>query len=178
MKRIGLLLCTLLAACTAAAQAPVYLVNGEVRSDLSGIDPEDIVATEELPADEESIARYGQQASHGVILVTLRYDTPARFPGEVPFDEYVAKRIVWDDPLPVARVVVRYTVSPMGEVIPGEVLEATDRRLLRRVRKALVGLPRWEPARYSGEPLVSEGVLTVQLPAGREMPREMEWVMR
>ncbi|MDE6865117.1 MAG: TonB-dependent receptor plug domain-containing protein, partial [Alistipes sp.] len=63
----------------ARAQQPLYIVNGVPTTDnIAQIPPEDIERIETLPADEESIARYGEQASNGVVLVTLRYDEPAR----------------------------------------------------------------------------------------------------
>ena len=82
MKKQLILLFTLAFAgiFSAAAQDPIYVVNGQVVSDIRNIPPGDIESTEMLPADEQTIARYGTEASNGVILITLRYDTPARFP--------------------------------------------------------------------------------------------------
>ena len=83
MKRYILLLSALLAtALTAAAQKPLYIVNGVETEEIASIPPEDIDNVESLPADEETIARYGEKASHGVILITLRYDEPAVFMGD------------------------------------------------------------------------------------------------
>lgn len=63
-----------------SAQRPLCIVNGApTEEDIALIPPEDIERVETLPADEETIARYGAEASNGVILVTLRYDEPARF---------------------------------------------------------------------------------------------------
>ena len=80
MKKQLILLFTLAFAgiFSAAAQDPIYVVNGQVVSDIRNIPPGDIESTEMLPADEQTIARYGTEASNGVILITLRYDTPAR----------------------------------------------------------------------------------------------------
>ena len=79
MKKQLILLFTLAFAgiFSAAAQDPIYVVNGQVVSDIRNIPPGDIESTEMLPADEQTIARYGTEASNGVILITLRYDTPA-----------------------------------------------------------------------------------------------------
>ena len=76
MKRYALLLYILfLAAAVRAATPrpqPLYIVNGKETSEIRSIPPEDIENVEMLPADEETIARYGQRAAHGVMLITLR----------------------------------------------------------------------------------------------------------
>ena len=61
----------LMAVVPAWGQQPLYIVNGVERTDTSDIDPEIIERIEELPADEESIARYGEKASNGVVFLTL-----------------------------------------------------------------------------------------------------------
>ena len=78
MKKQLILLFTLAFAgiFSAAAQDPIYVVNGQVVSDIRNIPPGDIESTEMLPADEQTIARYGTEASNGVILITC--DTTPR----------------------------------------------------------------------------------------------------
>lgn len=155
---------------------PLYVVNGEERSDIGDIPPDEIEHIETLPADEETIARYGEKASNGVMLITLRYDRPARFSDTTTFDRYIAQQVRWDDDEPVARVVLRYTVGADGAVTVGETLESTDNRLKRRVVKAVEEAPRWIPAQKHDQGVASEGVLRVQLPEGRRMPRRVELV--
>lgn len=177
--RYLLLLGALLAAAVAAAQRPLYIVNGVERDDIASIPPADIERVEELPADDETVARYGQRASHGVVVVTLRYDTPARFgDGSESFDEHIARNVKWDEEETAARVVVRYTVAADGSVTAGEVLQSTDSRLRRRVLKALAEAPRWQPATKEGAPIESQGVLRIQLPEGKRLPRQVEMVWR
>ena len=154
------------------AQRPLYLVNGVPTEEISSIPPGNIEQVETLPADEESIARYGQQAAHGVVLVTLRYDEPALFAAEgMTFSEYVASRVKWGADEPAARVILRYTVTPAGRAEVTDVLESTDNRLRRRVLKAVETAPDWQPARKEGVPVATEGVLRIQLPVGKRMPR-------
>lgn len=99
-----------------------------------------------LPADEQTIARYGTEASNGVILITLRYDTPARFPeADGSFNDYISKQTDWDDSLPAARVVLRYKITTDGRTVPTDELEATDRRLRRRVIDAVEKHPAGSP---------------------------------
>ena len=77
MKRYFLFISALLAATLpVAAQQPLYIVNGVETEQIASIPPDDIENVEMLPADEETIARYGLRASNGVLLVTLRYDSP------------------------------------------------------------------------------------------------------
>ena len=171
MKKQLILLFTLIftGIFSAAAQDPIYVVNGQVVSDIRNIPPGDIESTEMLPADEQTIARYGTEASNGVILITLRYDTPARFPeADGSFNDYISKQTDWDDSLPAARVVLRYKITTDGRTVPTDELEATDRRLR----------PRWQPAMRDGKPVESEGVLRVQLPEGKSIPRPLEFIMR
>lgn len=107
MKRYALLLYILfLAAAVRAATPrpqPLYIVNGKETSEIRSIPPEDIENVEMLPADEETIARYGQRAAHGVMLITLRYDRPASFPADSAFGSYIARQVRWDESEPTAR---------------------------------------------------------------------------
>ena len=105
MKRPIALLCALLFAASAAvatAQQPLYLVNGVESTDIDSIPPEEIEHIETLPADEETIARYGEKGANGVMIITLRYDSPAQFSDTTTFDRYIARRVRWDDDEPVA----------------------------------------------------------------------------
>lgn len=150
MKRYALLLYILfLAAAVRAATPrpqPLYIVNGKETSEIRSIPPEDIENVEMLPADEETIARYGQRAAHGVMLITLRYDRPASFPADSAFGSYIARQVRWDESEPTARVVLRYKITPDGETVVQQELESTDNRLKRRVLKAVAEAPRWHPA--------------------------------
>ncbi|MDE6623853.1 MAG: energy transducer TonB [Alistipes sp.] len=174
MKR-PLLLLLLVAAFRVAAQQPLYLVNGTEYTPeaAAALSPADIERIEELPADEESIARYGERASDGVILITLRFDTPARFDVDsLSFDAYIARQVKWNSDEPAARVVLRYAVTPEGATEVTQELESTDSRLKRRVLKVVAEAPRWTPATKNGEPVASEGVLTIHLPEGKPLRRE------
>ena len=174
MKRYVILLFLLSFAATVRAASPkptpMYIVNGKETTEIRSIPPEDIENVEMLPADEETIARYGQRAVHGVMLITLRYDQPAAFPADSTFGHYIAE--------PAARVVLRYKVTPEGDTVGHQELESTDKRLKRRVLKAVAEAPRWTPAQKDGRPIESEGVLRIQLPEGKRMPRPVELVIR
>lgn len=186
MKRLTILLIGLLvilsAAVTARAAAPkprpLYIVNGRETDEIRSIPPDEIEHVEMLPADEETIARYGERAMHGVMLITLRYDQPAIFPADTTFGNYIASQVHWAENEPVARVVLRYTINEEGCIRVDEILESTDNRLKRRVLKAVEESPRWQPALKNNEAIASEGVLSIQLPEGRQMPRRVELVYR
>ena len=174
-----LLLILILVGLVALAQAqvfvhrlPLYIVNGERMSEaqVKAIDPDDIVSNVVLPADEATVEKYGQEASNGVVVISLRYDTPARFEygGEVVrFADYIAGRVKWSYPAnPVARVVLRLTISAEGEVSESELIDATDKRLLKRVRGVLAQAPRWVPAMKDGKGIEDDYILRLTLPRG------------
>jgi hypothetical protein len=156
---------------------PLYIVNGEKMTEeqVKDINPKDIVDNHLLPADEQTIERYGHEAANGVVVITLRYDTPARFEieGEVPkYSAYIADRVKWDETDPVARIIISFKVKADGSVAEFDVLEATDKRLLRRIEKATTEAPRWQPALKDGKGVETTHLLKVTLPKGRTMPRE------
>ena len=159
MNRLLLACVCCAATLSVAAQQPLYFVNG-------------------TPADEETIARFGPRASNGVILITLRYDEPARFEADsLSFGNYIARRVRWEAHEPAARVVLRYRITAEGQTVVEDELESTDNRLKRRVLKAVEEAPRWRPARKNGRAVESEGVLRIQLPEGKRMPRQIELVI-
>ena len=80
------------------------------------------------------------------MLITLRYDRPAAFPADSTFGSYIARQVRWDESEPTARVVLRYKITPEGEIVVQQELESTDNRLKRRVLKAVAEAPRWRPA--------------------------------
>ena len=156
---------------------PLYIVNGERMSEeqVKGIHPKDIEDNHLLLADEQTIERYGHEAANGVVVITLRYDTPARFEidGQTTnYSNYIADRVKWDDTDPVARIIISFKVKPDGTISDNDVLEATDKRLLRRIEKAMAEAPRWRPALKDGKGVETSHLLKVTLPKGRTMPRE------
>ena len=179
MNRLLLACVCCAATLSVAAQQPLYFVNGTPADDIASIPPDDIELVEELPADEETLARFGPRASNGVILITLRYDEPARFEADsLSFGNYIARRVRWEAHEPAARVVLRYRITAEGQTVVEDELESTDNRLKRRVLKAVEEAPRWRPARKNGRAVESEGVLRIQLPEGKRMPRQIELVIR
>ena len=156
---------------------PIYIVNGQRMSEeqVREIEPEDILSNTMLPADEETIAKYGTDASNGVIVISLRYDTPARFEiegKEANFSDYIEQQIKWGEMDPVAQVVMSIRVSPEGVVSEREVLESSDRKLLNRVRNAIEEAPRWVAAKKDDKGIETQHVLRVTVPVGSRMPRE------
>ena len=162
---------------------PIYIVNGERMDEetVRAIDPEDIVSNELLPADETTIEKYGQDAANGVILITLRYDTQARFEvegEETSFSNYIARRIKWGEMDPIAQVVMTLEVGPDGVVREKELLESSDRKLLKRIRAALAEAPRWVAAKKDGKGITPEHILRITLPIGSRMPYERAILIR
>lgn len=163
-----------------AQQPPLYIVNGERMSEeqVKEIDPSDIVSNTLLPADEQTIAEYGEEANNGVMVIVLRYDTPPRFEVDgvqTGYSRYVAGVVKWEAGSdPVARVTIGFRVEADGSVTVRDILEATDKRLCRRVLKAIEEAPRWIPAMKDGEGVATDHVLRITLPEGRTLPRQRE----
>ena len=107
-----------------------------------------------------------------MIIVTLKYDQRAEFEGGNSFEKYISSQVKWASNDPAARVILRYTVEKDGSVKVGNIIEATDNRLRRKVLAAIAAAPQWKPASRNGEPVVSDHVLDIRLPEGKEMPEE------
>lgn len=162
---------------------PIYIVNGERMSEdeVKAIHPADIVSNELLTVDEATIEKYGHDAANGVVVITLRYDTPPRFEvngQEVGYSNYIAERIKWNVIDGVARVVMSFTVNEDGTVSEKEVLESTDRRLLNRIRKEMKLTPKWVSAKKDGKGIQTDHILRITLPIGSRMPRERVILIR
>ena len=165
---------------TAAAEdgrMPIYIVNGQIRSDVADIPEKNIEKIETLPADEQSVAKYGEQANNGVVIITLCYDIAAEFPLADNFSSYIASQTKWRESDPVARFVMRFTIEPDGSLTEGSVLQSTDRQFAKRVLSAVKTAPKWNPATKQGTPVASEHLLIVQLPKGKHLPREPYIIM-
>ncbi len=154
------------------AQQPIFIVNGERVASIDSIPQSLIERYEELEVTDSLIAEYGTEASNGVVLLTVKYDQNPKFLAESSFSDYIIDRIKWDKNNPTARIVVKYRILTSGELEIVEVLDSTEWRLKRKVLKVMEESPVWQPALRGDTPVESEGILTIQLPLGRSMPRE------
>ena len=145
---------------------------------MKHIEESNIEHIDHLEANEATVAKYGERANNGVIIVTLRYDKEAEFSGGKALADYIEERVKWDENWGVARFVARYTIGADGSFRLGNELESTDNQLRKRVLRVLQSLPAWQPATKQGKAVESEYVLSVQLPRGKEMPREPYIVIR
>lgn len=178
--RTLLTLLTLFCASTLWAQQPLYVVNGEIVESISDIPQEDIESIDVLPADEETIAEWGLAASEGVIVVRLKYDTPATFNAEgySNFTTYLAQHIKWSDNMPAERASLRLCITADGAIEIVEVLDTTSRQFLKRVTKAIESAPRWQPAMRDGKAIESLQLVNIQLPLGKELPKDPYVIIR
>ena len=163
---------------TAQTQTPLYIVNGVEMESVKHIEESNIEHIDHLVADEATVAKYGERANNGVIIVTLRYDKEAEFSGGASLSDYIEERVKWDDSWGVARFVARYTIAADGSFVLGSILESSDNQFRKRVLKALQDMPRWQPATKQGKAVESDYVLSVQLPRGKAMPKEPYIVIR
>ena len=157
---------------------PLYIVNGVEMESVRHIPEENIEHIDHLAADEATVAKYGEKANNGVIIVTLRYDKEAKFTGGKSLAGYVEERVKWDENWGVARFVVRYSIGADGSFCLGDILQSTDNQLRKRVLRVLEDMPAWQPATKQGKAVESDYVLAVQLPKGMEMPKEPYIVIR
>ena len=159
---------------------PLYVVNGVVVDSIDDIPHENIEHIDNLPANEETIAEWGLEASEGVIIVTLRYDTEARFSygGYNNFTDYLASTVRWDDTMSAERVSLRINVDNTGRATISEVIASSSKQFLKRVTKAIDTAPLWIPAERSGAPVESQHLVNLQLPKGKHLPREMGIILR
>ena len=163
---------------SAQTQTPLYIVNGVEMESVKHIPERNIEHIDHLEANEATVAKYGERANNGVIIITLRYDKEAKFLGDKPLADYVSERVKWREEFGVARFVARYTVGADGSFRLGEILQSTDHQLRKRVLKVLQLLPAWQPATKQGKAVESDYVLAVQLPKGKAMPKEPYIVIR
>lgn len=70
---------------------PIYIVDGALRDDLSGVNPNDIESMEVLK-DAASAAIYGARASNGVIIVTTKKGSPSQGPQVSSTYRWVSRR--------------------------------------------------------------------------------------
>lgn len=167
-------------ASTLWAQQPLYVVNGKVVESIEGIPHDDIESIDVLPADEETIAVWGLAASEGVIIVRLKFDTPATFSAEGVnnFTAYLAKQIKWDESIPAERASLRLRITTEGTAEVVDVLDTTSRQFLKRVTKAIAAAPRWQPAIRDGKAIESLQLVNIQLPLGKELPKDTYVIIR
>ena len=157
---------------------PLYIVNGVEMESVKHIPEKNIEHIDHLAADEATVAKYGDRANNGVIIISLRYDKEAEFTADKLLADYVAERVKWPDNYGVARFVARYTIAADGSFTLGSILESTDSQFRKRVLRALQDIPKWKPATKQGKPVESEYVLAVQLPRGKALPKEPYIVIR
>ena len=153
---------------------PLYVVNGTVVESIEHIPHENIERIDNLPANEETIAEWGIEASEGVILVTLRYDTEARFShlDFTNFTDYLASTVSWDETMPAERVSLRIKVDSKGNVHIIKVLESTSRQFQKRVERAIASSPQWRAATKNGSSVESTHLVNLTLPEGKTIPVE------
>lgn len=162
------------------AYKPLYVVNGEVMESIEHIPHEDIESIDNLPANEETIAKWGMGASEGVILVTLRYDKRATFSyeGYDNFTEYLASTVNWSNTMTAERISLRIMVDSSGRATIHEVISSTSKQFLKRVTRAIESAPLWNPAKRHGVAIESLHLVNLQLPKGKSIPKEMGIIIR
>ena len=73
---------------------------------------------------------------------------------------------------------MKLEVGPDGVVSEKELLESSDRRLLKRIRSAIEQAPRWVAAQKDGEGITTQHILRITLPIGSKMPPKWAVIIR
>lgn len=169
---LGILLS--LSTITLSARGPLYVVNGSRVEGIEHIEQANIERIDVLPATEETIEKWGIEASEGVIMVTLKYDTPAYFAAEGynNFTTYLQHTVKWDKNMPAERVSLRLTIDSEGRVTIAKVLQSTSRQYQKRVERAIAQAPCWTPATKSGKAVESTQLVNLLMPEGKQLPVE------
>ena len=169
---LGILLS--LSTITLSARGPLYVLNGVRVESIEGVEQSNIERIDHLPATEETIERWGIEASEGVIMVTLKYDTPALFDAEGfnNFTTYLQHKVKWDKNMPAERVSLRIKVDCKGNVHIIKVLESTSRQFQKRVERAIASSPQWRAATKNGSSVESTHLVNLTLPEGKTIPVE------
>lgn len=180
MRIISIVVALLLGVGVAFAREPLYVVNGRVVASIEDIPHEDIERIDVLPANEDTIAEWGSEASEGVIIVTLRYDTAATFVAEGydNFTDYLAHTVRWSDMHPAERVSLRVKVDVEGRATVTEVLDATSRQFLRCVERAIAKAPLWSAAMRDGEAVESLHLVNLKLPINKALAIDPAVILR
>jgi hypothetical protein len=168
----GILL--LFGATTLSARGPLYVVNGTPVKNIDNIEQANIANIDVLPATEETIEKWGIEASEGVILVTLNYDTAAEFRAEGydNFTTYLQHHVKWDKSMPAERVSLRIKVDSEGRASIVKVLESTSRQFQKRVERTIASAPCWRAATKDGVSVESIHLVNLLLPEGKTLPVE------
>ncbi len=170
MKWLLMILCSLMVVGESMAMGePLFIVNGKEvsKSEFERLDPQALDDIKVLK-DVESVKPYGEKGAYGVILVTLKYDTPPIFSQEQSFKEYLTQHVKWKDDEMLSSVWLKYKIKRDGSMELIAIEDATSPRFKRRVMKAFDESPAWQsPAMNMGEVVEMEGSLSIELPENK-----------
>lgn len=174
MRHLFLGILLTLSTITLSARGPLYVLNGVRVESIEGVEQTNIERIDVLPATEETIEKWGIEASEGVIMVTLKYDTPALFDAEGfnNFTTYLQHKVKWDKNIPAERVSLRLTIDSEGRATIAKVLQSTSRQYQKRVERAIALSPCWTPATKNGKAVESTQLVNLLLPVGKQLPVE------
>ncbi|MFI3282987.1 MAG: TonB-dependent receptor [Rikenellaceae bacterium] len=172
MKWLLIILSSLIAleSTFAMGEDPLFIVNGKEvsKSAFEKIEPA-IITKMQVLKEYESTKEYGTRGDHGVILVTLLYDTSPIFADDKNFVEYLKGNIKWDENEYPASAFLKYRLKTDGTTELIEI-DCTDRRFKKRVLKAFNSAPRWKsPTMNMGEAVEIEGSVRITLPNSKNI---------
>ncbi|MFI3293360.1 MAG: hypothetical protein SNG27_06940 [Rikenellaceae bacterium] len=178
MKWLLMILCSLMVIDSSMAIGdPLFIVNGlEVeKSEFESLSPE-ILDSITVLKDVESTKAYGSRGDYGVIVVTLKCDTPPIFSEDMKFRKYLYENIKWSDKEYLATARLKYRLKADGSMKLIEI-DSDNKRFKKRVLKAFEAAPKWlSPAMNMGEAIEIECMEYISLPISRYPPKSNIWI--
>jgi len=156
-----------------SVSTPVYVLDGEVVTEIEGLDPETIERIEVFKDPESDVAKK-YNAKDGVVLITTKKGvavvSPQKEDGfyiveEMPlfnggdagteFRKYIAENLRYPEDAAASgisgRVIVQFTVNKNGEVVDPKVVRSVSPSLDQEALRVVKSSPRWTPGKHKGK---------------------------
>ncbi|MDX2429297.1 MAG: TonB family protein [Bacteroides sp.] len=174
---------------------PVYLVDGEERSDLKGIDSESIESVNVIKDPENPLIQE-YEADNGLVVVTTKEAAKSKpkeevdvrqhsdevfyvveempmFPGgEAELIRYIYSNLEYPAKMKKkgisGKVMVQFTVPASGEISDIKALGSSDKEFEAAAVKVFEGMPKWNPGKQRGKPVRVNVVVPVKFNAEKE----------
>ncbi len=158
---------------------PLFIVNGKEvsKSVFENLSPE-ILDNITVLKDVESTKQYGTRGDNGVIVVTLKCDTPPIFSTDKTFKQYLHENIKWSDKEYLAKAYIKFTLKADGSTELIEI-DSDNNRFKRRVLKTFESAPKWlSPAMNMGKGVEVEYMEYINLPKNKISQNKSNIIIR
>ena len=168
---------------------PVYIVDGEVKSDINGIDPENIESISVIKDPENPIAKEFN-AKNGVLVITTKKekevdvlqhseevfyvveDMPMFPGGKAALKTYIYSNLEYPADMKKkgisGEVMVQFTVPASGKLRTITAMSSSHKEFEASAIKVFEGMPNWSPGKQRGKPVMVKVVVPVRFNADKE----------